>query len=212
MRLLREWSHRIAGTLLRRRRDEDLEEELRSHFELTADEAQRRGQAPHEALRTARLRSGGALQALEALRDQRGVSWLETLQRDVRYGVRTLRRSPSFTLVALVTLALGIGANAAIYQLLDVIRLRTLPVKAPDQLAIVELADMTRWNGRRSTTYPALTNPLWEYFRDHQAVFSDVAAWANAEFRLERSSGRRVANGLLVSGDFFTMLGVDAYL
>src|SRR5688572_4984070 len=212
MRVLREWSHRIAGTLLQRRRDDDLEEELRVHLELTADEAQRRGQTPHEAHRTARLRSGNALQALEALRDQRGVSWLEALQRDVRYGLRTLRRTPSFTLVALVTLALGIGANAAIYQLLDAIRLRTLPVKAPDQLVVVELADMTRWNGRRSTNYPAMTNPLWEHFRDHQTVLSGVSAWANAEFRLDRSSGRRVARGLLVSGDFFTVLGVDAYL
>ena len=155
---------------------------------------------------------GGALQALEALRDQRGLSWIEALQRDVRYGLRTLRRSPSFTFVALITLTLGIGANAAIFQLLDAIRLRALPVKAPEQLVIVELADMTRWTGRRSTTYPALTNPLWEYFRDHQAVFSSVSAWANAEFRLDRSSGRRVAKGLLVSGDFFTVLGVDAYL
>ena len=89
--------------------------------------------------------------------------------------MRTLRRTPAFTAVALLTLALGIGANTAIYQLFDAIRLRTLPVKDPQQIAIVELADLTRWQGRRTTGYPVLTNPLWEQFRDHQQVFAGRA-------------------------------------
>jgi predicted permease len=213
MRLIREWMHRLAGTLHRGRSDADLQEELQLHLELAAEDAQRRGLRTDEAQRTARLRSGGALQALDALRDQRGISWADELRRDVRHGLRTLRRTPSFTAVAVMTLALGTGANAAIYQLLDAIRLRPLPVTAPGQLAVVQLADMSRWNGRRSSGYPVLTYPFWEYFRDHQAVFQGgVMAWANAEMRLDRSLGARPARALLVSGDFFTVLRVAPYL
>ena len=218
MRLLREWTHRIVGMLLQRRRDADLEEELRIHLDLAAEDAQRRGELLHEAQRMARLRSGSALQALDALRDQRGISWVEEVMRDVRHGLRTLRRTPSFTTVAVITLALGTGANAAIYQLLDAIRLRPLPVDSPDQLAIVQMADMTRWvdmarwTGRRSSAYPVLTYPLWEHFRDHQTAFQGVFAWSNTEVRLDRSLGARPAKALLVSGDFFNVLGVAPYL
>jgi predicted permease len=212
LHLIREWWQRLAGALRRGRSDADLEEELRIHMELAAEDAHRRGALVPEARRTARLRSGGALQALDALRDQRGLSWAEDLMRDVRHGLRTLRRTPSFTAVAVLTLALGTGANAAIYQLLDAIRLRALPVNAPAQLAIVRLADMTRWNGRRSSTYPVFTHPLWEYFRDHQTIFNGVFAWSNTELRLDRRLGVRPARGLLVSGDFFSVLGVHPYL
>jgi putative ABC transport system permease protein len=216
--VIREWILRLLGTLRRRRDDADLQDELRVHIELAAEDAQRRGESLHEARRTARLRSGGALQALDALRDQRGISWADELMRDVRHGLRTLRRTPSFTAVAVMTLALGTGANAAIYQLLDAIRLRPLPVEAPEQLAIVQMADMARWtdmarwSGRRSSAYPVLTHPLWEHFRDHQTVFQGVFAWSNAEVRLDRSRGARPAKALLVSGDFFNVLGVDPYL
>jgi len=119
MRILREWWHRLRATLVPDRRDEDLEEELRLHLELVAAEARRRGHNPDEAVRLARLEAGGAAQAMEAIRDQRGLIWLEDLARDARYGLRVLRRSPAFTAVAVLTLALGIGANAAIFHLID---------------------------------------------------------------------------------------------
>ena len=214
MPVIREWIHRLLGTLSGRRGDADLQEELRLHTELAAEDAQRRG----DPVRAARLHTGGATQAMDALRDQRGISWIDALGRDVRHGLRTLRRTPSFTAVGVITLALGTGANAAIYQLLDAIRLRPLPVDSPDQLAIVQMADMTRWvdmarfTGRRSSAYPVLTNPLWEHFRDHQTAFQGVFAWANTEVRLDRSLGARPARALLVSGDFFNVLGVDPYL
>jgi predicted permease len=211
MPLLREWIHRLLGTLRRGRRDRDLEEELRLHLEMAADEAHRSGETTREASRTAQIRAGGALQAMDALRDQRGLPWLDELGRDLRHGLRALRRTPSFTGVALLTLALGIGANTAIYQLLDAIRIRTLPVKDPGQLVVVELTEGPGSRGRRASIYPSLTNPLWEYVRDHQDIFSGVLAWANSEFRLGRSAGPRVARGLFVSGDFFTVLGVGAH-
>ena len=154
MPLLREWIHRLLGTLRRGRRDRDLEDELRLHMEMAAEEAHRRGEPLRAASRTAQIRVGSALQAMDALRDQRGLPWLDELSRDLRHGVRALWRTPSFTVVALLTLALGIGANTAIYQLLDAIRIRTLPVKDPEQLVVVELADTTRWLGRRTTGVP----------------------------------------------------------
>jgi predicted permease len=207
---MREWFERLLGTLGLRRRDAELEEELRAHLELADDDARRRGTA--DGIRAARLRAGGVTQAMDAVRDQRGMWWLDQLARDARHGARALRRSPAFTSVALLTLALGIGANGAIFQLLDAIRNRTLSVHDPQQLAVVQLADMSRWKGRRSTTYPALTNPLWEQFRDHQRVFSGVMAWANMELRLDRGFGAPVARALMVSGEFFDVLGVRAHV
>ena len=212
MRVIRELLQRLAGTLRRGRSDADLQEELRLHMELAAEAAHRGGEPPHDALRTARLRSGNALQALDALHDQRGISWIEELSRDVRHGLRMLRRSPSFTAVALLTLALGIGANAAIYQLLDAVRIRTLPVRDPEQLVLLELADVTRWTGRRASVYDSLSNPVWEQVRERDDLLSGLLAWSNVELRLDRGIGPRVVRGLLVSGDFFSVLGVGPHL
>jgi hypothetical protein len=88
--------------------------------------------------------------------------WLADLRQGLRQAVRSLRRSPAFTATALLVLAIGIGANAATYQVIEGLRLRPRPVPDPDRLAFVELADLTRWRGRRTTAYPAVSNPVWE--------------------------------------------------
>ena len=95
MRILREWIHRLRGTLLAGRRDGDLEQELRLHLEMAAEDARRDGLNSADSARAARLKAGGASQALDKLRDQRGLPWLDDLTRDVRHGLRTLRRSPA---------------------------------------------------------------------------------------------------------------------
>src|SRR5579863_4897668 len=100
-----------------------------------------------------------------------------TLLQDLRYGGRVLAKNPTFTAMALATLALGIGANTAIFQLLDAVRLRTLPVKDPQQLVILDLKDSSTRRGSGRSWYPALTNPIWERVRDHQQVFSGAFAW-----------------------------------
>src|SRR4030095_3739692 len=112
MATLREWMRRLWGTIRPNRREVEMEEELRSHLELVVDEMQRRG-SNEEALRVARLQVGGVAQAMEAMRDQRGLRWLEDLACDLRHALRSLRRAPALTSTVVVTLALGIGANAA---------------------------------------------------------------------------------------------------
>jgi predicted permease len=210
--MLREWLHRLWGTVTHRPHDRDLEAELRTHMELAADDARQRAHDVSDGLRAARIKAGGPLQAMEALRDQRGLPVLEDLVRDLRFGLRTLRRSPVFTIVSVLTLAVGIGANAAVFQLLDGIRFRELPVQSPEQLVTVTLADLTRWQGRRTSGYPVLTNALWEQFRDDQRTFDTVFAWANAAFRLDQDTTPRSVRGLFVSGEYFGALGVAPIL
>src|SRR6185295_13010443 len=131
MATLREWIRRFWGTLRPDPRDRELEEELRLHLELTAEDVQRRGGSRQDAVREARLQAGGVVQAMEALREQRGLPWLDDLSRDLRHGLRALRRSPAFTAVALLTLAIGIGAGTAIFSLVNTVLLRPLPVTDP---------------------------------------------------------------------------------
>src|SRR5262245_48591311 len=137
MRILREWIQRLQGTLLPGRRDADLERELRSHMEMAADDARRRGLEPDDAARAARIEAGRASHAMDALRSQRGLPCRDDLARDVSDGLRTLRRTPVCTAVALLTLALGIGANTAIFSIVNGVILRPLDYPKPAELMFV---------------------------------------------------------------------------
>ncbi len=172
MRILREWIHRLWGTLLPRRRDSDLEQELRLHLQLGAEDARRRGLNATDSVRAARLKAGGTSQAMDALRDQRGVPWLDDLTRDARHGVRMLSRTPVFTVVALLTLALGIGANTAIFSIVNGVILRPLNYPKPEQLMYL------------TTEFPALgltgnALSVQEYleFREINQSFAMVGAY-----------------------------------
>lgn len=131
---------------------------------------------------------------------------------DLTFALRMLRKNPGFTIVAVLSLALGIGANTAIFQLLDVVRLKTLPVKAPQELAEIRIADLTGIRGSFSTRYNAVTNPIWEQLRDRQQGFSGLAAWGTGTFNLAQGGETRPAKALWVSGDFFNVLGVPPML
>jgi predicted permease len=134
----------------------------------------------------------------------------ESLLQDVRFALRTLRKSWGFTLTAVLTLALGIGANAAIFQLLDAVRLRSLPVPNPGTLASVQFKNGNRGFGVAVADEAALTYPLWEQIRLHQQVFSSAFAWAESgSATLGEGAQERRARGLWVSGDAFTTLGIS---
>ena len=135
---------------------------------------------------------------------------MRTLLADLRYGIRTLRQNPGFTTIAILSLALGVGANTAIFQLLNAVRLRTLPVAEPRLLAMVQFADTHGQRGSHATPYPALTNPQWERLRDSQEAFSGVLAWWPNNFGMGSPSNLRQVRGLFVSGDFFRVFDVPA--
>jgi putative ABC transport system permease protein len=130
---------------------------------------------------------------------------------DLRFGMRMLLKNKSFTAVAILSLALGIGANTAIFQLLDAVRLRTLPVRAPQELAEVRMADMKGARGGFGRS-PSVTNPIWEQIRERQQAFSGIFAWGTDSVNLAPSGEVRSARMLYVSGDCFNTLGVQPAL
>ena len=136
------------------------------------------------------------------------LGFLETLWQDLRYGARLLRRNPTFAVVAILTLALGTGANTAIFQLVDAVRLRTLPVERPDQLVEVRILAPKGRTGSFISRRPMLSSVLWDRIRAEQRVFDGTIAWASAGWNLAPGGEVRMANGMYVSGDYFSMLGI----
>jgi predicted permease len=133
---------------------------------------------------------------------------IEVLAGDVRYAARSLRRSPGFATVAALSLALGVGANTAIFQILDAVRLRTLPVLDPHELAEVRIVGGNGGMGLNSGPYGRLTRPIWEELRAHQQAFSSAFAWSSGGVRVGPKTDLRRARYLRVSGEFFRTLGV----
>jgi putative ABC transport system permease protein len=126
-----------------------------------------------------------------------GARIVDHLIRDARYGLRVLRRTPVFATVAILSLALGIGANAAIFQLIDTVRFRSLPVPNPRALAEVH-ADGVNGFGISAGFTSEATNPLWEQIRRHQTAFASMFAWGDAQFLIGRGGEARRARGLWV--------------
>ena len=129
---------------------------------------------------------------------------MSTLLQDVRFGLRMLAKNPGFTAVAVLTLALGIGANTAIFSMLNAVMLRFLPVEKPEELVQVQIRTPRGGSNPRST----FTNTLWEQLRKHENVFSGVFAWGTTRFDLAQGGAVQYADGIWVSGDFFKTLGV----
>ena len=140
-----------------------------------------------------------------------GGGWLSGLAKDFRYGARRLRLEPAFAFVAILSLALGIGANTAIFQLIDAVRLRGLPVADPKALYNVRIAPSRGGRtGNFSGRYPQLTTALWERIGSEQKAFSKLAAWSSDRVNLSPDGEARYAEGLWVSGTFFDTVGVGA--
>jgi predicted permease len=211
--MLDDLRYRLRAVFFRRAVERDLAEELRFHIEQYADVEERSGAPRDEALRRARL-AFGAIEAIkEESRDQRGVGPIEVAWRDLRYAVRTLARTPTFTVVAILSLTLGIGANTAMFQVLNGLLLRELPVAAPHELVEVNLpeADLVRAHGN-STRWPAMPYPLYQELRVRQQAFTTMFAWADEWFNLAPAGEVRRSMGVWVSGDYFSALGLTPAL
>src|SRR5215475_1946050 len=161
----------------RRRRYDELAESIREHLDEKIEDLMEDGLSREEATRKAHREFGNVTLIEERSREVWQWPGLETLFQDLRFGVRMLLKHKSFTAVAILSLALGIGANTAIFQLIDAVRLRMLPVKAPQELAEVRIADMSGARGGFSRSSPTVTNPIWEQIRERQQAFSGIFAW-----------------------------------
>src|SRR6476469_4776333 len=133
---------RLKGLFAGQRQDQELSEELQAHLEMLVEENRRKGMPEEEARRIAAVTLGGIAQTEEAYREARGLHFVQTFLQDLRYALRTLRRAPGFAAVVVISLALGIGANTAIFSALNAVMLRMLPVKEPGQLV------MLQWHAR----------------------------------------------------------------
>ncbi len=198
------WRRFLQGT----RRDQDAARELESYLEIETDANLARGLSPEAARAAARRKLGNITRVREEIYCMNTIRPLETLWQDLRYAWRMLRRDKGVTIVAVLSLALGVGANTAIFQLLDVVRLRTLPVERPQELVEVRLPPGTSVTGSAEGRRPTLTFALVEELRRHQQAFSGLAVWGNRRFNTAPAGEVRFADGLFVSGDFFATLGV----
>jgi predicted permease len=201
---------RIRSLFRSRQADRELADELQDYLERAVERNVERGMSPADARRAALRALGGADQVTEACRDARRVRFAENAVRDARYGLRLLGRSPIFTTVAVLSLALGIGANAAIFQLIDAIRLRTLPIANPHELAEVR-PDGPQAFGNYDGINSRFTYPLWELIGTQQRAFSAMFAWGETELPVGHGADARRARGLWVSGDLFGVLGISAH-
>jgi len=193
------WLARLRNLVRENHLSRDIDREMAFHIAERTDDLVATGMTRRAAEREARRRFGNYGTQKERTRDTNIIAWLDVLAKDVRYAARALRASPAYTAVAVLSLGLGIGANTAVFSLVDAVVLRSLPVQHPEELVQVRLDN----NGY-------FTNPIWEQLRDHQDVFRGVFAFGNAYFNLAAAGEERLAEGLWVSGDFFSTLGVRA--
>ena len=185
-----------------------MDTELRFHIETFAEDLVRGGLSRQEAMRRARMEFGGIERAKEECREARGVTFLESLAQDIRFGLRMLRKSPGFTAVAVLTLALGIGANTAMFSLVDCLVVRPLPIDHPAQVAFL----ISSWNGSGSNT--AFSYPDFQEIRKQTAnIFSDLSAFRMFQMDGLTMDGKSESMwGGYVTGNFFGQMGIKPML
>jgi macrolide transport system ATP-binding/permease protein len=194
---------RIRSLFLRRAVEGELDEELRFHLEHQVEKYIRSGLTPEEAMRRTRIEFGGLNQVKEHCREARGVTFVETLSQDVRYGLRMLRKSPGFTAVALVTLALGIGANAVVISLVDALVFKPMNVRRGQNLYTI---------GQAKGGFPSQSYPDYVDLRDRNHSFDGVLACEISTAGLDTDGKPAPIWLYTASGNYFDVLGVQPFL
>ncbi len=205
MSWLRILALRIKGVFSTRRSESELDAEVRAHLDALTEENIRRGMNPEDAQYAARREFGGVEQTKELYRDRRGLPFLETLLYDIRFGTRMLAKNPGFTIVAVLTLALGIGANTAIFSVVKAVLLRGLPFKDPAHL--VRVNESVAKGGRSPVAYPNYLD-----WRAQNTVFEEMAAFGDCEMILNGKDKSDRLDCEQVSDTYFPLLGVSAVL
>src|SRR5262249_49051043 len=195
----------------RSRSERELDEELRFHIQSRADALQRSGFSPEEANRRARLEFGAAENYKIGVRESRRITWIENFLRDLRYGSRALARNPGFTSVAILTLALGIGANTTIFTVVNAVLLRQLPYAAPNRLAII-------WNdfGSQGQSLPQVTPPDLLFYQQASRTMDFAAMYGSGgiavSFPGQQSARPQLFDMNYVSANYFPLMGVTPVL
>ncbi|HXZ18598.1 MAG TPA: ABC transporter permease, partial [Candidatus Acidoferrales bacterium] len=210
--MLPEFIRRLRRRFLRDEWEDERGREIEAHLEIETQENLARGMPPGEARDAARRKFGNVTLVREEIFYMNSLGTLETLWQDVKYAARLLRRNPGFAAAAILSLALGIGANAALFELLNAVRLRTLPVKNPQELAHVMIDHPNGATGDFVSRYSEITFPQWELIRDRQQSFSGIFAWSPHRMNMAPRGEVRNIEGLFVSGEFFDVLGTEAQM
>src|SRR5215471_983618 len=180
MKFVRRTIQRLSGAWSGGRLDSDLAEELQLHIDMQTEDNIRSGMTPLDARRAARLKFGAMESIKESYRDQRGAPLLESIFADLRYAARQLRQAPGFTAAAVLTIALGIGANTAMFSVLDTMLWKPLPISEPDRLVVLDRIHLSDEGGRNKN---ASASPAeFAYWRTQSSALEEVAAFLRTEF------------------------------
>jgi hypothetical protein len=200
--------HRLASVvrwMVRRdRAEKELDDELQAFVDLSTAEKLRDGVPPAEARRLATLELGGIEQAKERVRTYRHGAWLDEAGRDLRYAFRMFARNPGFVLVIVLTLALGIGANTAIFSLIDALMLRWLPVRNPQELVQVKM----QMPGEKGSDGESFSYAIVRALADQKEIFAGVAGFSGWIFNTGSGDSIRRVPGALVTGAYYETLGL----
>ena len=204
---LREIALRIGEMFTRRERDAELDEELNAHLEMLVEENVQRGMSALEARRDALIKLGGIEQTKEKVRDRRGFPFLESVLQDIRFGLRVLRKSPGFTTVAIATLALGIGANTAIFSVINGLLLHPGGISDPDRLVVI----MTKYD-KLNLKFPVVSAATFADVRDSRDVFASAALLSQDNFNYTNGSAPERLMGGEVSSQWFQVFDAKPVL
>ena len=195
------WINRLLGSLRKDKLEDQLDDELQFHIEMRTQEFIAAGMTPEEACRHAARLFGNRVLLKERTRDMDTIGWIETVWKDLCYAARMLRKSPGFTAVVVLSLALGIGANMAVFSMLDTLLLTKLPVRDPDGLYQLVVT-------HRSATRNAFAYTDYQKLRDGFDIFDGVIAWMTSRLEVQINNVPEEVRGAFVTGTFHEVLGV----